>query len=256
MAYPTGQRPNAQYMFEPFVGSRHGSVGFGIDGEHNIFEDENFKFVFLGDVRYRYLFKGTECRSFDICPNGALSRYLLVQSQANYVAGVTSLSAASNGINTFTGSAQVTPRSTVDLWLAFHGEYCDWNLELGYNFWWRQTEKVCFCQGLPNNVGIYPLGNTDAPSASAATISEGISSALNPIVYDSNFTSLASASTIDRYSAACPSVSTNKLYAAISRNHTVCDREVLCGFAGSYELANHHRALEQISFWFNLGLNF
>lgn len=267
---PTGQRPTAQYLFEPVVGSRHGAVGFGLDGEHIIWDDGNFNFVFMADFRYRYLFEGTECRSFDICPNGEFSRYLLLIDQATP-------SALLPGINTFTGSAKVTPRSTVDLWLAFHGQYCDWNLELGYNFWWRQREKVCFCQGLPNNIGVVAItagGTSNGTTASTATIAQGPQGVLfNPLATDSaltggtvTFVPLSSASSIDIDSATNPATVTNKLYAAISRNHTLCNREVLCGFAGSYEFASnsrasgdlvdHPHALEQIAFWFNLGINF
>lgn len=260
---PTGQRPTAQYLFEPLVGSRHGAVGFGLDGEHIIWDDGNFNFAFLGDFRYRYHFEGTECRSFDICPNGQFSRYLELVDQA-------AQAVALPGINTFTGSAKVTPRSTVDLWLALHGQYCDWNLEVGYNFWWRQREKVCFCQGLPTNLAIasFDVDALTIPNgtASTATISQGIDGTLNPFTTDATFVPLSSASSIDIDSASHPAATTNKLYTAVSRNHNFCDREVLCGFAVSYEFASssqtfgdlvaHPHAFEQLAFWFNLGINF
>jgi hypothetical protein len=262
---PTGQAPDARYLFEPLVGSRHGGFGGGINSEYQVWDDGSFGLVFMSDIKYIYLFRGTECRSFDICPNGELSRYLLVSENP----GTSTLTPAQRaalaqpGINTFTGAARVTPRGQLDAWFAMHAQYCNWDFEAGYNVWWRQSEKVCFCKPLSADLGIFDLnGSLGADtglgiitSDSTAQINQGVT-VPNLLIVDTVFTPLAVISSIDIDSAANPAVTTQKLYAAVAHSSTVCERELMAGFAGSYEFSNRAKALEQLAFWMTFGVTF
>ena len=76
--------------------------------------------------------------------------------------------------------AKVTPGSQIEYWLAVHYAYCQWNVELGYNLWWRAKDSITLLGSLPSNTGIYDLAGAvihNPISASKANISQ---SAIGP----------------------------------------------------------------------------
>ena len=133
---PTGERSRARYLFEPLVGTNYGSFGIGFDGEKLLYECESNVFSCMLDIKYRYIFPAYERRSFDLCKNGDWSRYLLVVTEQQPLD-------SQPGINLLTFPVRVTPGNTIDLWTALHYEHCAWDVEVGYEFWWRQAEKLC-----------------------------------------------------------------------------------------------------------------
>jgi len=102
---PTGKRPNSRYLFEPLVGSKNGSFGLGLNTEMPVCDFQDKTCALMFDVKYRYVFSAQERHCFDILT--------------------------------------VTPRGTVDLWAAITLPVGNVIIELGYDFWWRQTERVC-----------------------------------------------------------------------------------------------------------------
>lgn len=245
---PTGKRPCSKYLFEPLVGSKHAALGFGINADYGVYECEDHTLTLMGDFKYLYAFKARERRSFDLSANGDWSRYLLVAPTTTPVATIP-------GINLFTVGAQVTPRSMVDLWTGLHYEWCNWNFEIGYNFWWRQAEKVCIKCPLASDFGILDLAGIcsgTALSASTATISQSIA---NSAASNTTFTTL-STSLLNQNSAAHPRSLTNKIYASAGYNADVWCYPVLLGLNGSYEFSHNRNALEQWAVWGTLGINF
>ena len=227
---PTGDEMNAEYIFQPVVGSRHGSVGLGIEGDYDLWCNEcgDRTLAFLFDANYRYAFKSSERRTFDLCANGQFSRFLEI---------VTSTATATPlpGVNFLTQSVEVTPRSTVQAWLALHYKRCDYDFEFGYDFFWRQQEKLeCACP-IAENIGIYQLGCTQGcTTASTATIAQIPSQ----IVRDPAFVAL-SQNDLNLNSAAGGKALSNKFYIAAEMNR--CASECLDWFAalgGSYEFVN------------------
>ena len=103
---PTGQGSQAQYLFEPLVGSHHAQVGLGGNLHYKY---ETFKFQ--AEAKWRYAFTGDEMRSFDLTKNGQWSRYLLVVNSLNTYSPYPA-------INNFTFLSQVTPQNSFDLYLA------------------------------------------------------------------------------------------------------------------------------------------
>ena len=253
---PTGITPTAELLFEPTVGSRHAIVGFGLDNTFNIYNHTHHRVALLTDVIYRYTFQATERRSFDLCELGDSSRsdwsrYVLV---ANPNQPLTALP----GINYLTLPAKVTPGSGVDAWAALHYECYDWHLELGYNFWWRQTEKVslkcCKNTNLKNNVGIFDLNGplTRFPlSASTATIADSIVN--DSVISDDEFIPITIAD-INTESAAQPHAITNKIYIGTAW-HSPC-RPIIIGFNASYETCPTRNALNKWAIWGTFGFGF
>lgn len=252
LTIPTGNRPNADYLFEPLVGSKHASLGAGLNAGYILCDSNQGSLSVLTDLKYRYSLSAHERRSFDLCTNGDWSRYLLVVDETDPLYSLP-------GINYFTLPVNVTPRSTIDFWLALHSRRsCNWDIEIGYNLWWRQQEKVtlrCCNSALSSSIiGIYDIGGLcsgTATTASTATIAQSVANAVS----DATFVPLT-ISDLNLSSAAHPAVLTNKIYLATSGHYDIAYHELLIGIGASYEAARHNSALDQWAVWTTFGFDF
>ena len=246
---PTGDPSCPDFIFEPTVGSKHGSVGVGFIGDMNILECEDTEITILTDFKFRYVLKKCEKRSFDLCKNGDWSRYLQVVTKDER-------SNSMPGINLFTRDVEVTPRSTVDWWLALHIERGPMNLEVGYDFWWRQAEKITLCD-FPAGWGIYDLcGDCEMNpvSASCAAICQSISiSRANCPKSDPEFVEIK-CEDLNLASGATPRAISNSVYGALGWTGCMCNFPVLAGVGGSYEFGKGSSALDNFAIWFKLGM--
>ena len=141
---PTGHGSKARYLFEPIIGSNHVEFGLGLNAEKSF---ECFiceQFWLYGELKWRYGFTAKETRSFDMTPNGQWSRYMLFTTP-------TASADPFFAINNLTFKANVTPRNAFDLLLAAHAEHCNFIVELGYNFWHRQAERVAHASIFPQS---------------------------------------------------------------------------------------------------------
>lgn len=141
---PTGNRPKGKYIFEPIVGNgHHWELGGGISW-HYTFAMDNYingasaGLWFEGNVTHQ--FANDQIRSFDFKKNGRLSRYMLLKEYDiadNYTGRMI------NAINFATRNACVTVDYKVDLSakLAFTSNF--WMVDIGYNFYMKDAEKVC-----------------------------------------------------------------------------------------------------------------
>ncbi len=245
---PTGNHPTAKYMFEPLVGTRHGAFGVGVNADFSLYKDDHAQCTFMLDTKYRYLFSGCERRSFDLRGNGDWSRYLLLVNE-----DTTSLTMPA--INATTHLMHVTPRSQIESWFALHYALCCWNLEVGYNLWWRAADKLSGNNQLPADTGIYDIAGAVGGmpvSASTANISQA---AIGPNKAPSDAVFTPSTTTLNMASGKQPQALVHGIYGAISYN----DNDVCCpyliGFGGGYEFADHH-TLAQWSVWGKIGFTY
>lgn len=165
---PTGHKSKAEFLFEPTMGSGgHPGLGGGIDGEYNWWHGVADNISLLADVRYTYFFKGLEHRLYDLFFNGDWSRYLLVTNGKD-------LNTPLPLVNFAQQELMIRPRHNFEIWTALHYEYGNFNLEFGYDFWWRNTEEVTGCFNVP----FYIFDIVDLPpnrtTISTATINSGI----------------------------------------------------------------------------------
>lgn len=244
---PTGKRPNAQYLFEPLVGSKNGSFGVGLNAEVGLCDFKDKTCAFMVDLKYRYIFGATERRSFDLCNNGDWSRYLLVVTADQ-------LLNSQPAINLLTVPTHVTPRSTIDLWTAINIPVCNFNVEIGYDFWWRQSEKICKKCPIVAGYGIQTLALcTSGSSASTATICQAAQGS-NVTVTDATFTPITDAD-LNLNSAAHPNAHSQKLYLDLGYTfNDICSTPII-GLGVSYEFATKH-ALSQWGTWLTAGLSY
>ncbi len=243
---PTGKKTCPEFLFEPLVGTDHAGVGFGVIGDYRFWECCQNSITILTDFKYRYAFKSCEKRTFDLCQNGDWSRYLLVVQESD-------CESMMNGVNLFTQDANVTPGSVVDWWFALHIQRGNWTTELGYDFWWRQAEKIKLCD-LPENWGIYDLTQTcvDNPlTASDARICQ--SNVNNVPTPDADFVTL-SASDINCATGATPRAYSNTVYGALGYDGELCNMPILLGAGGMFEFGEKLRAPHNFAIWAKMGV--
>lgn len=248
---PTGSGSRAQYLFEPLVGSKHAQFGLGFNVEKSFDTCLCNELSIYGEFKWRYGFKGTEIRSFDMSPNGQWSRYLLFTTP-------TDTATPFPAINNLTFKTEVTPRNSLDLLLAAHVEVDAFSFELGYNVWYRQAEKVSPCITLPqvgiaDLVGIAQLNNPNpviVTSSSKATISEGVFPNEFQMPRDTSYT-LVTPGNINLCSGAQPTAVINGIFGSIGYRCNAVD----FGINASYEGANSNTA-SVASVWANIDIRF
>ena len=217
-------------------------------------ENETYSLNLLGEFKLRYAFKGKERRSFDLKENGQWSRYLLVVDQSDK-------NAPFFATNALSLEANVTPKANIDAWLALNYRKCDkFNLEAGYNFCFRQKEKVSLLnKSCPDfgNIGVADLigiaREVNQQSASTAKLSQSVMPGNNQVKSDANFVSI-DLTDLNLDSASQPKIISHKFY--ISGGYNLClggyDAEITLNT--SYEFSPSRRALNQVAFW--AGINF
>lgn len=250
LGVPTSSGSKSIYLFEPLVGSKHFNLGLGTTFNKQVLERYGSRLELLGELKYRYALQATEKRSFDLCANSQWSRYLLFVTQE------TKSTATFPAINALTLDAQVTPGSNLDLWLAINYQKNNFDLEFGYDFWFRQKEKIklkCSSSfeeiyGIADLPGI-ALG--DAQTASTAKISQSVEPGNNQIQSDPSFVFVTS-DDINLNSAAQPRSITNKYYASLAYNFCYCDCDLQGVMSVSYENSKDKKALNQVAIWFGI----
>lgn len=229
-------------------GSKHVQFGLGL----NIEKSFNFRwcnqFSLYGELKWRYGFKAKEIRSFDMTPNGQWSRYMLFTTP-------TVDNIPFPAINNLTFKADVTPRNSFDLLLAAHIELNKFSFELGYNFWFRQAEKVCPCinfgaVGIADLVGIAEAASPITTS-SMATISQGVYPNQYQMARDATYT-VVTADNINTWSGSQAASCANAVFASIGYNYDRFD----FGINTSYEHAANSNTASVVSVWVNLDVRF
>lgn len=245
---PTGNKPKSVHLFEPLIGSNHVSFGIGFDGDIQLYTKDHNKLSWMIDLKYRFVFSANEKRSFDLTRNGDWSRYLLVVSPDH------SLN-SKPAINLLTIPVKVTPQSTIDLWTAVHYRLRNWNFEFGYEFWWRQKEKISKKNNIESGFGIQTLALDSLPhlTASTANISQSASGS-NSVQSDSQFVFITN-NDLNNASASHPSANSQKLYLSLGHTFESNQCSGSLGVGSSYEFATKH-ALSQWSLWAMAGISY
>lgn len=155
IAWPTGLRPDALYLFEPLVGNGHfWELGFGLNGHYDFWqsEDELSHCCFYIDCNVTHLFRTRQARTFDLTRAGTLSRYMLAMEMTSPAVNLQ----GANGIipsaqfdndllpvaNMSTLDIEVSVAIQADIVLLFNATHHNWSFDFGYNYWGRSGENV------------------------------------------------------------------------------------------------------------------
>lgn len=232
---PTGKGSQAEWLFEPQVGTNHCGLGFGAD--FMTVSDSQWSIVAGGN--YRYLFGNNEVRSFDLDQNGLWSRYLALQEIAQIGDGPIN---GLPGINLFTQDAQVDGRSQITLYARLQKRWEHCLFEVSYNFFHTQQETVTLVDdAIESGFGVYYVtdfgGVTTAHLATIAQATPAFDAAPVTLIV----------SDLDLATGAAGAWTSNMVAA---RLQYICDN-VTFGLGGSAEMAHSVQALSSWSVWLN-----
>ena len=159
---PTGNRPRGNFLFEPIVGNgKHWEIGAGITGHYTFWrsEDEDTSFGVYVDANLTTMLRARQTRTFDITGR-PLSRYMLAEKMVspvganlfanpnpNTTAGGTAPAAQFANIftpvaNLTTVDVRVRTALQADVAVMLNYTACNFEFDLGYNFWARTCEKI------------------------------------------------------------------------------------------------------------------
>ncbi len=252
----------SQYLFQPLVGSRNWSFGFGLNGDVCVMQHEDRSFWLMYDAKFNYYFKATERRTFDLCSNGDWSRYLLLQTNINNpsisfnpffsMPGGTIVPA----VNIFTLDASVRPGAQVQLWTAAHYDLCHWQFEAGYNFWLRQQERVRIPAANAFSANTYGILDAGAAATAFVSQSQATIALAGAVSSDTAFVPVTVAN-LNPSSAAHPRTASSKLYGSVGYTfHESKPASVFLGINGSVEFAHNYAAMNQFAGWATAAVNF
>ena len=249
---PSGNTPQARYLFEPIVGNEgHFEFGAGLTAHYVVFTRNNDdRLVWYGEADVTHLFSSRkQKRLFDLKKNGCFSRYLLLKTFNK--GRVQSLE---RGPNIFAQQVRTNFGVQVDMTGLWSYETNCWNYQLGYNFWARSHEnlsKLC-CIIPPNTYGIKGTQlMTNNMTASCSTIdknkgTQGDDDGTNP--------RFVSCDDLDVCSALVPSATSYSVVGYLGYTDTNESSQPYFGIGAQIEFSAHDNAvLDQWHIWLKGG---
>ena len=159
---PTGNRPKAKYIFEPLVGDgKHWKAGGGATMHFSLASNTeqtvyNAGIYIEGNVVH--VFSTDQKRSFDFTNNGPLSRYVLLKefdpecTNGIFQNSYTYTGNLINAINFATRNCEVRIGLEADVSAKIFFTSGGWTLDLGYNYFFRDREKICIKTDCPCDI--------------------------------------------------------------------------------------------------------
>lgn len=254
---PTGNRPKAHYVFEPMVGNnRHVGVTYGTNMGFELWQCGDHRIYNEIDINGRYLFRNHQTRSYDLYDK-SWSRYMetyATLADAEAASADANIRSGTSGINIFTGCVKVSPRFSAVVNTAFLYEYHNFQLEVGYNFYGRQAEKVSLCYD--GDAALKDAGGLGFTTI-ARTIRDEFECVACPDVSIpvANYAPITT-SDINIDSAATPAAISNIIYATMGYNWDMWCIPSFVAVGGSYEFSHVNTAIQRWTVWGKWGLSF
>ncbi|MBN1549319.1 hypothetical protein JW872_01515 [Candidatus Babeliales bacterium] len=260
--FPTGNRPQATYVFEPMIGNnKHWGVLWGGAVGFKIWNNDTTSIWWCTDQRSHYLFESDEMRSFDL-KDKSWSRYINVFTDS-------AATTTSPGINYLTKKMKIRPGGFFQTNTAFVVNHRRLRAEVGFNSYYSQTEDgelACKWEEGPAIAGVNAAaGGTAAESMSYADMhmwNYGL--IFNDV--DLNVLAVDTANNTDRYkpikesdldlsSALHPSSISFMLYGSIGIHWDDQAVPPFLGFGGLYEFGSSNPIADRWEVWFKAGFS-
>ena len=281
---PTGNDPNACYVFEPIAGNG-GHFGLLLQQKTGISLVRNKQddgiVTLATDITLEYLFSATEKRSFDL-RDKPWSRYISLYrckaqaQQAQDLANANNIAGfflGTPGINVLTQEVDVRPKFSIAANMALlfgdHTRRRGFGGELGYNFFGKEAERVCLkdcsCFGRPairDHSGrgfVNPVRDmtNELLSNEAACLNADVRAKTDAQIIDDYDTRALTVCDLDLASAAHPSTLTHTLYGSVHYACSMGGCPLLFAVGGSYECTGATNAgLHRWLCWGSVGVTF
>ncbi len=243
VVFPTGNKPQAVYLFEPIVGNNHHYGLLGGLTSYVAFAEGNEGKAYIGaSINARYLFANTQTRMIDL-KGRPWSRYLaMYQDETHRLANQVTF-----GTNLLTQQVHVKPGFSADCDLIFSYVGDCYHVMLGVNTNMSSTEQVSLANPWVLGAQISSLTN-----ASYVTPYRGIGNNLGP---DVNQTVYITEADLDFISAMQPSYVSHTLYVDLG-TQIVTDHPYTYNVGAAYEFAKTNAVMNRWTVFANLQLNF
>ncbi len=144
MSLPTGQKQNAAYLFDPYVGNNgHAGFGTGVNFQFQLTRDTDRHILCMFiNLEGTFYIRDHEHRTFDL-RGKPWSRYMRLV-QRDFPPGYTIPAA-----NVLTQEVLVRPYNTVDFSTGLRAKTEPLDFELGFNIWGRGTERILCAKHFP-----------------------------------------------------------------------------------------------------------
>ncbi|NDB61119.1 hypothetical protein EB001_22165, partial [bacterium] len=238
---PTGNRPQAIYLFEPILGAQKSwQIGGTLVGGWEVWNcnDEQTLTAYL-DATVVTLLKSSQRRLFGLKDHGALSSFMLLKQFDNDgdVIGLDRVANWSALCGKF-GSKVMT-----DVALMFQYTNCGFIADLGYDFWYRSREQFCgTCCNLPQDT--YGLKGSLAMADDQANETASNSTIFVPADADSTTTFIECAD-FTACPALNPSAWSNKVFGSLGYQWNDCDWQPSLFLFGEAEFGKDNVAISQ-----------
>ncbi len=265
IAAPTGNKPEAYFMFEPIVGNGgHWELGGGLNAHAILWDkDEDKTFGFHFDTEITHMFKtDVQRRTFDLAVNGCFSRYLLLKKFTNNGTAIDTNEALVRGPNVFTQDVKVRFNVQTDITAFFRVKYNNWMVDFGWDGWFRSYEKLYPCWNIPEKTygikGILDMGDQVDQTASRATMPSGtdkdgdvLTDGDDPEFIDGD------GSDLNLCSASHPGTSSQTVFTHVSYIWEDIDWEPVVGIGGKAEMSSQsNTAFDQWAIWARGSISF
>ncbi len=271
---PTGNKPTAEYLFEPIVGDgHHWGIMFGSNMGIQIYKDEAKERSFRVEyaMHTQYLFGNTQCRSIDLVGK-PWSRYIEVYRDedqaitASTLATQLAIDYATAGINVLTIPLKVRPGYQHNMNTAAVFGAKALRLELGYNLYLRQAECVKLSCPWEESAAIkYGTGNGVTNPVRDITGNARLENiVVNSTVGTGNRIALGDykynyikETDLDLNSASSPCLISHTVYGAVSYRFDDACYPTFVNLGGSYEFnKNTNAGIERWVMWGKIGFSY
>ena len=248
---PTGNKETGEYMFEAIAGNgRHWGLGADICGSARVWGKINHNLKLSLKMKYRYLFENHSNRTLGIKDdhNGIRNwgQYNLLSTNP-----MPMLYPLTPAANVTTLRVDVTPGSQFDGIFDITYMNGGFNIDLGYNLYYRDAEDVDLKESLAAaSLAVTSRGyDTEVGGA-------GADHALGAIDVDGRTLWYVDNAHLSTSVAETPSQLTNSIYGGMGYAFKKWDVPLMMGIGGKYEWPCDNASLEQWSVWSKMGVTF
>jgi hypothetical protein len=257
LTIPVGNTPDARWVFEPVVGNgNHWAFGGGLDFSWKFWEKKNRNLKLTGVANYRYLFDATEVRTLGLKKDDGTpvnwGQYRLAARVGDEFATPTA--------NILSKDVTVKPGSQLDAMLYLTYNNGNWTADLGYNFFYKESENVDlkahdfeaddYAILHTAYVGTTAVAATDfATEASATTDTDATTGGSSSDCYYLN------RDHVDTRAAETPSMDTHKIFGSLGYNWKEWEYPLMLGIGGGYEFAGND-GVENWQVYGKIGMKF
>ncbi len=261
MVFPTGNRVRSRTVFEPIVGNNHHfGVSFGSSLAFDMWHKGCYTVKMYIDGDTRYLMSNHQMRSFDLVGK-PWGRYMETYKNSNAAAeafNTLNANSGTSGINIFTRCVRVSPHfstnSTTCLVLSKDADCRSWQLEVGYNFFARQSEVL----ELPCSTLISASALKGISGEGSTTLARTIKSnfRLSDVPFNQGYEFISNCD-IDIESASHPATISNIFYGTLGyRWERECPAFLAVGASYEFTAAEVNHTPDRWLVWGKVGLTF